>query len=170
MTAELPLSPRLERLGDALHAATAADLACGRAPARRRRLSRRVGAALVVAAVAIPGGAVAATQLFGPEDVARSMPAGTRMLAGTEPTCTVVRSGVEYRCTLARAPRGEIAPGQFRGTVEPTVDATGTVNGGCRSLTADGRTWACYLGQAAVEQQIIDAGFLGQRSQGPGVG
>jgi hypothetical protein len=156
---------RLARLGDALQDATAADLA-----ARRRRPGRRVGLALAIAAVAVPGAAVAATQLLSTDDVARSLPAGTQMLIGTDPMCEVVRDQVEYRCTLARAPRGEIAPGQFKGTVEPTVDDRRIVNGGCRSLDADGRTWSCYLGQEAVRQQIVGADFLGQKSSGPGVG
>jgi hypothetical protein len=160
---------RLARLGDALQYATAADLAARRRPAARR-LSRRTGLALAVAAVAVPGAAVAATQLLSADDVARSMPAGTRMLIGTDPTCTVVRDQVEYRCTLARTPRGEIAPGRLKGTVEPTVDDQHVVNGGCRALDADGRTWSCYLGQEAVRQKIVDAGFLGQKSLGPGVG
>jgi len=159
---------RLARLGDALQAATTADLVAPAGPRRRR--SRRTGLALVAAAVAIPGAALAASSLLSSEDVARSLPAGTRMLQGTGPSCTVVHDQVEYRCTLARAPRGEIAPGQFRGTVEPTVDAHSIVNGGCRSLNADGTVWSCYLGQAAVDQKIIGPDFLGEKSAGPGVG
>lgn len=167
MTADL--DPRLARLGDALLDATRADLAAvGRHGRARGR--RRLAGCLVAAAITIPGVAVAANQVFGPEDVARSLPAGTLMLQGTEPSCMAVRDQVEYRCTLSRAPRGEIAPGRFKGTVEPTVDAHGTVNGGCRSLSADGRTWACYLGRAAVDQQIIGPDFLGSHSAGPGVG
>ena len=162
------LDPRLARLGDALLDATRADLAA--AGRDRVRVPRRLAAGLVAAAIAIPGAAVAATRLFGPDDVARSLPAGTLMLQGTEPACTVVHDQVEYRCTLKRAPRGEIAPGQFKGTVEPTVDAHRIVNGGCRSLNADGRTWECYLGRAAVDQQIIGPDFLGTHSSGPGVG
>jgi hypothetical protein len=42
--------------------------------------------------------------------------------------------------------------------------------GGCRALTADGRQWSCYLGEAAVRQKIIAKDFLGQHSEGPGVG
>jgi hypothetical protein len=172
MTAVNPgTDARLERLGDALHAAAAADLAAnGRHARRHRRVPARLAAGLVVAAVAIPGAAVAATQLFGTDDVARSMPAGTLMLAGTEPKCTVVREQVEYRCTLTHAPTGEIAPGALQGTVEPTVDAHGTVNGGCRSLDRDGRTWSCYLGQEAVAQQIIGPQLLGAHSSGPASG
>ncbi|HEV7750474.1 MAG TPA: hypothetical protein VGO71_02985 [Baekduia sp.] len=161
---------RLVRLGDALHAAAAADLARAGHGVRRRRLPRRLAAGLVVAAVVIPSAAVAATQLFGADDVARSMPAGTLMLAGTEPKCTVVRDQVEYRCTLTHAPTGEIAPGAFHGTVEATVDAHGIVNGGCRSLDPDGRAWSCYLGQEAVAERIIGPALLGQHSTGPSAG
>jgi hypothetical protein len=50
------------------------------------------------------------------------------------------------------------------------VDDTKHVNGGCRSLRADGRVWRCYIGQAAVEQKIISAGFLGEYAPAPGVG
>jgi hypothetical protein len=172
MTAASDLDPRLARLGDALRAAAQADLerAAPRVAPRRRRLPRRIAAGLVAAAVLVPGGAYAASQLLGTDDVARSLPAGTLMLAGTEPRCTVVHDQVEYHCTLARAPHGEIAQGQFHGTVEPTVDAHGTVNGGCRSLDRDGRTWQCYVGQAAVDQKIIGPQLLGEHSSGPGAG
>jgi hypothetical protein len=44
------------------------------------------------------------------------------------------------------------------------------VNGGCRSLNSDGTEWECYIGQAAVDQQIISQGFLGQVETAPGVG
>jgi hypothetical protein len=157
------LSPRLERLGDALQAAAAADLA----PRRTRRRRRRLVAAAVVVAVGVPGGALAAG-VFSTDDVAKSLPAGTLALEGTEPSCTVVRDGVEYHCTLKRAPAHEVS--DWKGTVEPTVDATKHVNGGCRSLASDGKTWECYLGQEAVRQKIIGAGFLGQFAPGPGQG
>ena len=96
------------------------------------------------------------------------MPAGTLALAGTEPTCTVVRQDVEFHCVLARPPAPELS--DWKGTVEPTVDATKHVNGGCRSLTSDGREWQCYIGEEAVAQQIIGAGFLGEYAPSPGVG
>jgi hypothetical protein len=96
------------------------------------------------------------------------MPAGTLALAGTEPTCTVVRDGVEFHCTLAKAPAPEVS--NWQGTVEPTVDATKHVNGGCRSLNSAGTEWECYLGRAAVDQQIIGASFLGDYAPSPGVG
>jgi hypothetical protein len=159
------LSPRLADLGDALQRAAEVDLATTAAgPAPRRRLA----VAIAAAAVLIPSGAIAATQLIGGEEVARSLPAGTLSLAGTQPTCTVVRQDVEYHCTLERAPAPEVS--DWKGTVEPTVDATKKVNGGCRSLASDGRTWQCYVGRTAVEQKIISAGFLGESAPSPGVG
>ena len=91
------LTPRLAELGDQLERAARRDLR----PVRRRR-PRGIVLAAVVAAVALPGAAVAAISLIGPEDVARSIPAGTLWLAGTEPSCTVVTQDVEYACTLGR--------------------------------------------------------------------
>ena len=77
------------------------------------------------------------------------MPAGTLALLGTDPTCTVVTEGVEYHCILAHVPAPEVQ--DWKGTVEPTVDDTSHVNGGCRSLRSDGLEWQCYLGQTAVD-------------------
>jgi hypothetical protein len=163
------LSPRLARLGDDLQRAAEADLAsCAAAVRPRRRRPRRLVVGIVAAAVTIPGAAIAASQLIGTGEVARSLPAGTLSLAGTQPACTVVTQDVEYHCTLLRAPAPEVS--DWKGTVEPTVDATKHVNGGCRSLASDGRTWQCYIGQAAVDQKIIGAGFLGEYSASPGVG
>jgi hypothetical protein len=74
-----------------------------------------------------------------------------------------------YHWTIDRAPANpEIA--DLKGTVEPTVDATKHVNGGCRSLRSDGREWQCYIGRAAVQQQIIGAGVLGEYAPAPAVG
>ena len=160
------LSPQLSQLGDELERAANADLT--RRSARRRRLPRRLVLAAAAVVVAVPGLAIGADHLIGNEEVARSLPQGTLALAGTHPTCTVVIQDVEYHCTLERAPAPEIS--DWKGTVEPTVDATRHVNGGCRSLQSDGRAWECYLGQAAVDEKIIGAGFLGQYAPSPGVG
>ena len=157
------MTTRLTELGDALERAAAADLAS----VRRRTRTRRIAAGAAVLAVAIPGGALAAS-LLSTDDVERSMPAGTRFLAGTRPECTVVKDGVEYHCTIHGDFKAEIA--DLKGTVEPTVDATKHVNGGCRSLRADGREWECYIGRAAVDQSIIGAGFLGDYAPAPGAG
>ncbi len=157
-------TPELATLGDQLERAATADLA-----RRPRRVSSRLALAVAVLAVAVPGLAFAADALIGPEEVAAGLPAGTKMLAGTDPRCTVVEQGVEYHCVLTRLPAAPEVD-DLTGTVEPTVDATKHVNGGCRSLRADGREWRCYLGEAAVEQQIISRGFLGEYAPEPGVG
>jgi hypothetical protein len=157
-------STDLNDLGDALERATAADL-----QPTRRRVPRKLLLAAAAIAVAVPGIAFAAHELTTSESVAASLPAGTRMLIGTEPSCTVVKANVEYHCVLGKAiPNPEVS--DLKGTVEPTVDATKHVNGGCRSLESDGSEWQCYIGQAAVEQQIIGAGFLGEYAPSPGVG
>ena len=156
-------SSELNDLGDALERAAAADVR----PARR--VPRKLLLAAAAIAVAVPGIAFAAHELTTSEQVAASLPAGTKMLIGTDPTCTVVKANVEYHCVLGKAiPSPEVS--DLKGTVEPTVDATKHVNGGCRSLTSDGREWQCYLGQAAVDQQIIGAGFLGEYAPSPGQG
>jgi hypothetical protein len=164
------LPPDLARLGDELERATAADLALAHTrPARpRRRLSRRLVVAVAALAILVPGVAIAANQLTSTSDVAQSMPAGTLALAGTEPTCTVVTQDVEFHCTLAKAPAAEVS--DWLGTVEPTVDASKHVNGGCRSLASDGKEWECYLGQKAVDEQIIGPSLLGAYAPSPGVG
>jgi hypothetical protein len=155
---------QLDRLGDVLEQAARADLG------RRRtgRPGRRLAVVAAVLAVLVPGAAIAADHLFSTQDVAASMPAGTLALAGTDPTCTVVQDGVEYHCTLARPPAPEVS--NWTNTVEPTVDASKHVNGGCRGLNSAGTEWECYLGRAAVDQKLIGAGFLGADAPSPGVG
>ena len=61
-----------------------------------------------------------------------------------------------------------IGAGQFKGVVDPTVDATRHINGGCRAINADGMQWDCYIGQAAVKQKIVTG--LGAYVPSPGVG
>ncbi len=61
-----------------------------------------------------------------------------------------------------------IGAGQFKGTVEPTINTTHHINGGCRATNADGTQWDCYLGQAAVKQKIVTG--IGAYAFGPGVG
>jgi hypothetical protein len=159
------MTQRLEAIGDALERAADDDLQAGRRQARRRR---RIGIGAVALAILVPSGALAAG-LLSTEDVEQSIPAGTKFLGGTAPQCTVVRDGVEYRCTIKGAFKSEI-DGSLKGTVEPTVDDTKHVNGGCRALTADGREWSCYIGQEAVTQKIVGQGFLGEYAPSPGVG
>jgi hypothetical protein len=155
----------LTDLGDRLERAVAAYV---EEPQSRRRVPRKLVLAVAVLAVAVPGIAVAASALISDSEVAAGLPAGTKALGGTDPTCTAVRQDVEYHCVLTRPPAREVA--DWKGTVEPTVDATKHVNGGCRSLRSDGLEWQCYIGQAAVDEQIIGAGFLGEYAPGPGAG
>jgi len=156
-------APALTALGDALERAAAQDL-------RRRRTRRRRLVALVATlVVAVPGIAYAASSLISVDEVAAGLPAGTYMLQGTAPHCTVVHAGIEYHCVLSKLPaQPEVA--DLKGTVEPTVNGDKHVNGGCRSLRSDGREWQCYIGQAAVEQRIVSADFLGEYAPGPGRG
>jgi hypothetical protein len=159
--------PELSRLGDEIEQAAVAHLGDHSRP--RARKSRRLLVAVAVVLVAIPGLAYAASALISTDEVAAGLPAGTKMLQNTEPRCTVVRQDLEYHCVLSRLPVDpEVA--DLKGTVEPTVDATKHVNGGCRSLTSDGRIWQCYIGQAAVAEQIIGPAFLGEYAPSPGVG
>ena len=161
------LFPELAELGDAIERAAEANLAS----TARTRSHRRPKLLLVVAAlvIAVPGLAYAASTLISTDEVAAGLPAGTRMLQDTNPRCSVVREGIEYHCVLTRLPANPEVP-DLKGTVEPTVDATKHVNGGCRSLTSDGRVWQCYIGRAAVAEQIIGPDFLGEYAPSPGVG
>jgi hypothetical protein len=71
---------------------------------------------------------------------------------------------------LLGAPGAAPATANWKGTVEPTVDATKHVDGGCRALNVAGTIWECYIGEAAVKQSIIGQGFLGAYAPAPGVG
>lgn len=133
-----------------------------------------LAAALTV--VLVPAGAIVATQLLTTDQVAASLPQGTIALMSTYPTCATVTASVEYHCVLASAPDINGAPTDASGnpkwlsTVEATVDAGKHVTGGCRSQNQAGTEWECYIGQAAVQQNIISQGFLGQSAPAPGVG
>jgi hypothetical protein len=101
-----------------------------------------------------------------PADVAAGMPAGAVIFADSNPTC-VQSDAKTYRCTLTSAPAPEIS--DFLGAGEGLVIA-GKIAGGCVGLDHAGMTWNCFLGQDAVDQRIIDKGFLGQPAPVPGRG
>jgi hypothetical protein len=92
---------------------------------------------------------------------AKSMPALKRQMASIP--------GVR-RVKLIGAPGRVPGTTNWTGTVEPTVDATKHVDGGCRARNAAGTIWECYIGEAAVKQRIISQGFLGAYAPAPGVG
>jgi hypothetical protein len=102
-----------------------------------------------------------------PAHVAAGMPAGAAIFAQTDPTCALETDGKTYRCTLKNAPAPEIS--NFVGAKELLVIA-GSVAGGCVGLDRAGMTWDCFLGQNAVDRQIIDKGLLGQPAPFPGRG
>jgi hypothetical protein len=165
-TTPQPRNP-LDDLGDALHAAATADLTRG----ERSRRRRTIAGVLATAAIVLPGAAVATNALITDDQVADSIPTGTWALMDTHPRCTTVRTNVEYDCVLATLPKErDIPAGAWKGAVEPTVDDTKHVNGGCRSLNADGTHWRCYIGQEAVRQRIIGPDFLGEPYLTPGRG
>jgi hypothetical protein len=74
------------------------------------------------------------------------------------------------RVPLCPGTGSEAEVSDWKGTVEPTVDATKHVNGGCRSLAPDGREWECYIDRAAIDQKIVGVGLLGEYAPSPGVG
>jgi hypothetical protein len=153
--------PSLQELGEHLTVAIERDL-------RRtsRRPMRRV--ALIVAILAIVGtGTAAAAGLFTPRQVAAGMPAGAAIFDQTDPTCVLNDKTGAYRCTLSSAPAPEVS--DFRGTKE-VLAVGGKAAGGCIGLDAAGMLWDCYVGQAAVDHEIISQDFLGEPVFGPGVG
>jgi hypothetical protein len=101
-----------------------------------------------------------------PSDVAAGMPAGAVIFADSDPTC-VQSDAKTYRCTLTSAPAPEIS--DFLGAGQGLVIA-GKIAGGCVGLDHAGMTWNCFLGQDAIDQGIIDKGFLGQPAPVPGRG
>jgi hypothetical protein len=158
-------STRLDDLRGALLAAAAADLAsvdstapaplprpAARAPRILRGARARFAVAVLTLALAVPGLAIA-TGLLGPDQaVANGLPAGSKVMVGTQPNCTALREGVEYRCVFAEAPG--------RGGVVHTVDPSGQVNGGCRSQNVVETLWICYFGAAALHHQVVSQGLL----------
>jgi hypothetical protein len=159
---------RLDDLRGALLAAAAADLArveAARAaasrprpavrPARRLHFGSargRLALAFLVIVVAVPG-VVFATGLIGTERAgANGLPAGSTVMTATQPTCAAIREGVEYECAFAESPGV--------GRVVRIVDASGQVDGGCRSQNVVETVWICYFGKAAVQHQVVAQGVI----------
>ena len=153
--------PSLEQLGDTLSAAMERDLR-----RQRRRPVRRIAFAVAVLAV-VGTGTAAATGLFSPKQVAGGMPAGAAIFHDTNPSCTLNADGRVYSCTLATRPAPEVS--DFRGVKELlTID--GKVAGGCIGLDLAGLNWSCFIGQDAVDQEILVKDLLGQPETEPGRG
>jgi hypothetical protein len=139
--------------------------------ARRRRRWMPVAATATVAAAVVAGVVVignraeapaAGTQAAPPPATVPSsttppvvqLPDGA-VLQGFTPACTTT-DGIEYRCVLDGYPAGD----DHTDEAQPIVDDTSHVSGGCRSTSADGSTWTCYIGARAVDEQIIGPLFL----------
>jgi len=157
---ELNHPSNLDDLGDALSRATQRD-----ARSAARRPIRRI--AIAVTALAIVGtGSAAAAGLFTPKQVAAAMPAGAVIFDQTDPACVYDAGGDVFHCTLATAPAPETA--NFSGTKQLLV-ADQKVAGGCVGQDEAGLTWDCYIGQNAVDHEIVSQDFLGEPA-GPGRG
>jgi len=142
---------------------------------RLRRPSRRVLAFTLAALVAVVAGTAIGARLLTGEEVERFLPQGSLAFSGTQPQCTVVEAGVAYRCHLAHTPTRTTVTGAdgrpaFKGAKFGTVDDDSRVNGGCIGLNDAGTEWACYMGERAVAEGILDKGVLGQRQAGPAGG
>jgi hypothetical protein len=95
------------------------------------------------------------------------MPAGAGIFDQTDPSCVPNPDGTSFRCTLLRPPAGELVT--YLGAKE-VLAIDGVAAGGCIGLDAAGMNWDCFLGQAAVDHEIISQDFLGQPVSGPGQG
>jgi hypothetical protein len=157
---EMTHPSNLDELGDALSRATERDV---RSAARRP--IRRIAVAVTALAIFGTGTAVAAG-LFTPTQVAAAMPAGAVIFDQTDPTCVYDAGGDLFHCTLATAPAAETVT--FSGTKQLLV-ADHKVVGGCIGQDQAGLTWDCYIGQDAVDHEIVTQDFLGEPA-GPGRG
>ena len=76
-------------------------------------------------------------------------------------------SGQSRDRSLRVPPAPEIT--DFTNTKE-VLAIDGLAAGGCIGLDAAGMTWDCYIGQDAVDHEIISQDFLGEPVPGPGHG
>jgi hypothetical protein len=95
------------------------------------------------------------------------MPAGAAIFNQSDPSCLMNPDATSFRCTLSRPPAGDHAT--FMGAKE-VLAIDGVAAGGCIGLDAAGMTWDCFIGQAAVDREIISQDFLVQPVLGPGQG
>jgi hypothetical protein len=134
-------------------------------PRQAGRSGYRRAAAVAVAVAALPGAALAASAVFGPDDAERGLPAGAQILAGSNPVCEQVEDDV-FDCKLT-LPDALDAPDTTMG--EPVtwtslmVDSNDHITGGCRTHAEDASVWRCYAGEAAADQHLLDPASLGTK-------
>jgi hypothetical protein len=140
-----------------------------RASRVRRRTVALVAAALALVATGAAVGGLVVAKSEAEEE--QGLLDGHSVFAGTNPVCTTVAEG-HFRCVLDRPPTGEgmTIVGSYEGSKFQTVDAEKRIDGGCVGASADGTVWNCYLGQLAVEHDILDASLLGQVQTSPAHG
>ncbi len=102
-----------------------------------------------------------------PLPVLVELPDGATFM-GLHPLCTTDIEGI-YECTIDEFPVGA-RTADVTGYVSIIVDNTSHVSGGCRALNVDGTRLTCYVGQLAVDHDIVGAGFLGDWVSGPAQG
>jgi hypothetical protein len=164
---------QLALAGEALQHAWRRDLAQS---TRRIHVRRpRTVVLILAAAVALGGGvALASSLLKSPAEEQTGMIEANTLFAGSDPGCVAV-SHDAFHCTLDKPPEGETFFSQdgtqlldvFLGMKVATVDSTQHIDGGCVSRSADGLSWDCYLGAAAVAHDVVSPQLLGRLSPGP---
>ena len=137
-------------------------------PSRNRKRSRRIAVIGAVAVLGIGGAAAAAVSTMSSDEVSQGLPGGSMIFQGTNPSCTSA-DNIVFQCTLASAPTQEVED-DYTNSAQLFVDADLNIAGGCRGQSADGLHWTCYLGQRAVDEEILAADLLGQHEAGPGRG
>lgn len=160
----------LDRIGQRLRNAAQRDLG---QQSRSWLPWKRLVVLLAGALVVLGGGAGIAATVFDktPKQEEQGLIDGSATFAGTNPTCTRV-SADQFHCVLASVPTDlTFGPGgSYRDVKMPSVDSTKHIDGGCVGRSDDGLIWDCYIGQAAVQHGIVDAGFLGEYAPEPGHG
>lgn len=117
----------------------------------------------VAIATSLPPDTTGAPQTTVPAALARvSLPAGARF-QGIAPSCTTVDS-IVYECTIPAFP--EEASYDMTGYTSVIVDDTSHVSGGCRATSPDATQLTCYVGQRAIEEQIVEAEYFGDWAPG----
>jgi hypothetical protein len=161
------ISRDLSVIGDSLQRAWHADHArdTAKRPTRRRLIPLAGLAVLLIAA----GGAIGATIISkSSADEEQGLLHGYALFKGTHPACTRLTAD-SFFCRLDRPPieitfysqEGKRLPNAYLGIKAETVNSEKRVDGGCVATTADGRSWRCYLGEAAVANGVVDRSYLG---------
>jgi hypothetical protein len=140
-----------------------------RLPGLRRRTVALVAATLALVATGAAVGGLVLTKSEAEE--AQGLVDGHSVFAGTNPVCTTIAEG-HFRCVLDRPPTGQgtTVEGSYRGAKFQTVDADKRIDGGCIGASDDGTRWDCYLGELAVEHDILSPGLLGEIQDAPAHG